>query len=372
MIAELLEKGQLADIYRKVRDGQRLTAEDGLRLFRSGDVLGIGHMANIVRERKNGDRAYYIVNLHINYSNVCKNECRFCAFSRRDLEQQGAYEMTIDEIMERADMVRGSGATEIHIVGGTHPTWPFSRYMEMMGRLHESFPDVHLQAFTAVEIAHIAEVAGLSVRETLRELRDAGLGSLPGGGAEIFSPRVRSLICPEKLPGDKWIDVMREAHELGMRSNATMLYGHVETEEERIDHMLQLRDLQDETGGFMSFIPLSFHASNTDLSDMTATTGLTDLKTLAIGRLMLDNFDHIKAFWIMLGIKLAQVSLRFGVDDIDGTVVEERITHAAGAETPQALTVGELRRLIVEAGLTPVERDTLYNAVERSEAASNA
>jgi aminodeoxyfutalosine synthase len=197
-------------------------------------------------------------------------------------------------------------------------------------------------------------------------LCDAGLGSLPGGGAEIFSPRVRSVICPEKLPGDKWLQVMREAHELGMRSNATMLYGHVETDEERVDHMLRLRDLQDETGGFMSFIPLAFHPQNTDLSDMTATTGLADLKNLAIGRLMLDNFDHVKAFWIMLGIKLAQVSLTFGVDDIDGTVVEERITHAAGADTPQALTVDELERLIVEAGRKPVERDTLYNAVERA------
>ncbi len=372
MISELLEKSGLADIYQKVKEGERLSADDGLRLYRSDDVLGIGHMANIVRERKNGDRAYYIVNLHINYSNVCKNECRFCAFSRRDLEQQGAYEMTLDEIMERAEQVRASGATEIHIVGGAHPTWPFSRYVEMMERLRESFPDVHLQAFTAVEIAHIAEIAGLGARETLKALRDAGLGSLPGGGAEIFSPRVRSLICPEKLPGAEWIEIMRQAHDLGMRSNATMLYGHVETEEERIDHMLTLRDLQDETGGFMSFIPLAFHPDNTDLSGITATTGLADLKALAIGRLMLDNFDHVKAFWIMLGIKLAQVSLRFGVDDIDGTVVEERITHAAGAETPQALTVGALRRLISEAGLTPVERDTLYNVVERSGATSDA
>jgi len=366
MISEILQKSELADIYEKVREGRRLTPEDGLRLYRSDDILGIGHMANIVRERKNGDFAYYIVNLHINYSNICKNECRFCAFSRREKSQQGAYEMTIDEIMERADLVRQSRATEIHIVGGAHPTWPFSRYVEMMSRLRDAYPGVHLQAFTAVEIAHIAEIAGLGVNETLQRLKDAGLGSLPGGGAEVFSPRVRALVCPEKLPGDKWLEVMREAHKLGIRSNATMLYGHVETDEERIDHMVRLRGLQDETGEFMSFIPLAFHPANTDLSDMASTTGLTDLKTLAIGRLMLDNFDHIKAFWIMLGIKLAQVSLRFGVDDIDGTVVEERITHAAGAETPQALTVSELERLIVEAGRVPVERDTLYNRVERA------
>jgi len=366
MISEILQKSELADIYEKVREGRRLTPEDGLRLYRSDDILGIGHMANIVRERKNGDFAYYIVNLHINYSNICKNECRFCAFSRREKSQQGAYEMTMDEIMERADLVRQSRATEIHIVGGAHPTWPFSRYVEMMSRLRDTYPGVHLQAFTAVEIAHIAEIAGLGVSETLQRLKDAGLGSLPGGGAEVFSPRVRALVCPEKLPGDKWLEVMREAHKLGIRSNATMLYGHVETDEERIDHMVRLRGLQDETGEFMSFIPLAFHPANTDLSDMASTTGLTDLKTLAIGRLMLDNFDHIKAFWIMLGIKLAQVSLRFGVDDIDGTVVEERITHAAGAETPQALTVSELERLIVEAGRVPVERDTLYNRVERA------
>ena len=366
MISEILKKGELAEIYHKVLEDRRLTAEDGMCLYRSDDILGIGHLANIVRERKNEKKAYYVVNLHINYSNICKNECRFCAFSRQSPEEQGAYEMTMDEIMAAAEPVRRSGATEIHIVGGTHPSWPFSRYVEMIGALHQAFPDVHLQAFTAVEIAHMAEMAGLGVRETLQELIDAGLGSLPGGGAEVFSPRVRSLVCPEKIPAEKWLDVMRQAHGLGMRSNATMLYGHVETEEERIDHMLKLRELQDETGGFMSFIPLPFHPTNTGLSDMTATTGLADLKTLAIGRLMLDNFDHIKAFWIMLGVKLSQVSLWFGVDDIDGTVVEERITHAAGAETPQALSVQELERLIVEAGRVPVERDTLYHAVKRT------
>ncbi len=365
MISELLEKSELADIYHKVQEGRRLEPEDGLRLYRSNDILALGHMANMARERKNGDLAYYVVNLHINYSNICKNNCRFCAFSRRGPDERGAYEMTMAEMMERAKQVRTLGATEIHIVGGAHPTWPFSRYLEMIGKLHNAFPHVHLQAFTAVEIAHIAEVAGLRVGETLQELKKAGLGSLPGGGAEVFSPRVRELVCPEKLSAEKWLDVMREAHRLGLRSNATMLYGHIETEEERIEHMVRLRELQDETGGFMSFIPLAFHPANTELSDRPPTTGFTDLKTLAIGRLMLDNFDHVKAFWIMLGIKLAQVSLWFGVDDIDGTVVEERITHAAGAETPQALTVKELERLIVEAGRVPVERDTLYGVVKR-------
>lgn len=365
MIAQMLEKSERADIYQKVLDGGRLTFEDGLRLYKSNEILELGHMANIVRERKNGDTAFYVVNVHLNYSNVCKNNCRFCAFSRQSADEQGAYEMTMEEILERAQLVRTMGASEIHIVGGAHPTWPFSRYVEMIGKLHEEFPNVHLQAFTAVEIAHIADMAKLSAHDTLKELKNAGLGSLPGGGAEVFSPRVRSLVCPEKLSGNEWLMVMREAHKLGLRSNATMLYGHVETDEERIDHMVRLRELQDETGGFMSFIPLAFHPTNTALNELAPTTGLMDLKTLAIGRLMLDNFDHIKAFWIMLGIKLAQVSLWFGVDDIDGTVVEERITHAAGAETPQALTVAELERLIVEAGRVPRERNTLYNAVAR-------
>jgi aminodeoxyfutalosine synthase len=363
MISELIERSDLADIYHKVREGQRLSHEDGLRLYQSNDFFAVGHMANMVRERKNGHTAYYVVNLHINYSNICKNNCKFCAFSRRNPGDKGAYEMPIDEILERAKQAPKLGATEIHVVGGAHPTWPFSRYLEIIGKLHDAFPNVHLQAFTAVEVAHMADIAKLSIPETLQKLKLAGLGSLPGGGAEIFSPRVRSIVCPEKLSGEKWLDAMREAHRIGLRSNATMLYGHIETAEERIDHMVKLRTLQDDTGGFMSFIPLAFHPANTEMRDRAATTGLTDLKTLAVSRLMLDNFDHVKAFWIMLGIKLAQVSLWFGVDDIDGTVVEERITHMAGADTPQALTVQELERLIVEAGRIPVERDTLYSTV---------
>ncbi len=365
LLSSLVERGELGDLYKKVKNGERLSADEGLRLYRSNDILSIGHMANIVRERKNANAAYYVVNVHINYSNICKNRCRFCAFSRAEAHQEGAYEMTIEEVLERAKQVRLSGATEIHIVGGAHPTWPFSNYLKMIAKLHDAFPHVHLQAFTAVEVAHMAEMAGLPIHDTLVELKKAGLGSLPGGGAEVFSPRVRSLVCPEKISGAKWLEVMREAHQLGIRSNATMLYGHIETIDERLDHMLQLRELQDQTGGFMSFIPLAFHAANTQLSETPATTGFTDLKTLAISRLMLDNFDYIKAFWIMLGVKLAQVSLWFGVDDIDGTVVEERITHAAGADTPQALTVQELRRLISEAGREPVERDTLYGRIQR-------
>ncbi|MEK7368780.1 MAG: aminofutalosine synthase MqnE [Planctomycetota bacterium] len=359
-----LNSSSLKDIYKKVVDGERLSREDGLRLYASNDVLQIGHMANIVRERKNGNKTFYIVNRHINYSNVCKNQCKFCAFSKEEGED-GSYAMGVDEVMNEADGVVEQGATEIHIVGGLHPKLGFDYYLEMLGRLHERYPQVHLQAFTAVEIAHLAERAGLSVRDTLAALRRAGLGSIPGGGAEVFSSRVRKELCPDKLAGEGWLGVMREAHQLGLKSNATMLYGHVESAEERIDHMLALRRLQDETGGFMAFIPLAFHSDNTFLQGLPRTTAALDLKTLAIGRLMLDNFPHIKAFWIMLGIKLAQVSLSFGVDDIDGTVVVERITHSAGADTPEELSVTEIVRLIEEAGRSPVERDTLYREIVR-------
>ncbi len=354
----------LNNIYKKVVDGERLSREDGLRLYASNDILQIGHMANIVRERKNGDKAFYVVNRHINYSNICKNQCRFCAFSKEEGEED-AYAMGLDEVMDEADGVVEQGATEIHIVGGLHPKLEFGYYLDMLGRLHERYPQVHLQAFTAVEIAHLAERAGLSLRDTLVALRRAGLGSIPGGGAEVFSSRVRKELCPDKLAGEGWLGVMREAHLLGLKSNATMLYGHMERDEERVDHLLELRRLQDETGGFMTFIPLAFHSDNTFLQGLPRTTAALDLKTLAIGRLMLDNFPHVKAFWIMLGIKLAQVSLSFGVDDIDGTVLVERITHSAGADTPEELSVAEIIRLIEEAGRSPVERDTLYREVIR-------
>lgn len=352
-----------ADIIReKAEAGERLSASEGLALFENGDVLETGRLANIARERKNGNRAYYVINRHINYSNICVKRCLFCAFSRSRGEN-GAYAMAMEEILRCADEAVKAGATEIHIVGGLHPDLPFEFYAGMLREIRSRHPAIHLQAFTAVEIAHIAETAGMTVEGTLIALREAGLGSLPGGGAEVFSPRVRRELCPEKLPGEEWLNVMRAAHKLGIRSNATMLYGHIETPEEKIDHLVRLRELQGETGGFMAFIPLAFHPRNTAIPHHSGTTGVEDLKHLAVARLMLDNFDHIKAFWIMLGLKLAQVSLSFGVDDIDGTVVEERIIHMAGAETPQEVTVEELRRLIREAGREPVERDTLYNAV---------
>ncbi len=350
----------LRDIEEKVVNEHRLNFEDGLRLFESPDILTIGRLANIVRERINENRVYYIINRHINYSNICKNKCKFCAFSREEGED-GAYQMNIKEILDKASQIIQEKATELHIVGGLHPDLGIDFYVDMIGSIHKRFPEVHLQAFTAVEISHFADVSGTTTHEILSRLKGAGLGSLPGGGAEVFSTAIREELCPEKLSGEGWLNTMRTAHNLGLKSNATMLYGHIETNEDRINHLLKLRDLQDETGGFMSFIPLAFHPKNTDLENISSTAGILDLKMLAIGRLMLDNFDHIKAFWIMLGIKISQISLSFGVDDIDGTVAEEKITHSAGAETPEALTVDDIKSLIEETGREPVERDTLYN-----------
>ncbi len=368
---KLLRSSSIYDILQKAKHGERLGFEDGIRLFESNDILHMGHVANIIRERKNGNKAYYITNRHINYSNICKNRCKFCAFSR-DKEEQGSYEMDMEEILEKAMSAVEEGATELHIVGGLHPDLPFDFYLKMIHKIHEHCPDVHVQAFTAVEIEHLSQIARLSVRQTLKELKEAGLGSLPGGGAEVFSPKVREQLCPEKLSGEGWLQVMRDAHTLGLRSNATMLYGHVESSEDRNNHLLKLRELQDETGGFMSFIPLAFHPKNTELSNRPRATAMLDLKIISISRLMLDNFDHIKAFWVMLGIKLSQISLGFGVDDIDGTVQEEKITHAAGAETPEALSTREIINLIKEAGREPVERDTLYNPVRRKRVVAQA
>jgi aminodeoxyfutalosine synthase len=354
----------LRDVAAKVRDGERLTFDDGVRLYRSRDLLGVGHLADIVRRRLNGSRAHYVVNRHINPTNICKNRCRFCAFSR-DADDPDAYALTVEEALTKAREAGGQSVSEFHIVGGLHPDLPFEYYLELLSALRAEFPDVHLQAFTAVEIDHLARLAGLSVRDCLLALREAGLGSLPGGGAEVFSPRVRRALCPDKLGPDGWLETVRTAHELGLRSNATMLYGHIETAEEVIEHLLRLRDLQDETGGFLAFIPLAFHPQHTQLHGEVppGTTAFQDLRAIAIARLMLDNFPHVKVFWIMVGLKLAQVALSFGADDIDGTVIEERITHAAGAETPEALSEQELVRVIEEAGFAPFRRDTLYNPV---------
>ncbi|MDH5542599.1 MAG: aminofutalosine synthase MqnE [Nitrospinota bacterium] len=349
-------------IAKKVERGERLTFDDGLFLMESPDLLAIGQLADIMRKRKNGDNAYYIINKHINHTNICINECRFCAFQRKEGED-GGYAWAIDEVMKKAGEDFSEDISEFHIVGGLHPELPYSYYREIIARLHEKYPNVHLQAFTAVEIDYFAEISGKNIKDVLIDLKDAGLGSLPGGGAEVFNDKVRKKICPNKISGKRWLEVMETAHNAGLRSNATLLYGHIEKPEDRIDHMVQLRELQDRTGGFMAFIPLAFHPKNTELAERHFTSGQLDIRMLAVSRLMLDNFDHIKAFWIMISPKISQLSLIFGVDDIDGTVLEERITHSAGAETEQGLTVSMLENLITSAGRVPVRRDTLYNAV---------
>jgi len=369
MIEEIVQRSEVGDILQRALDGERLSVDDGVQLFESDDLAAIGAAANEIRRRLNGDRTYYVVNRHINYTDVCVNRCAFCAFSRSE-DDPDAYLLSVEEIVDRAaDLYEQMKFTELHIVGGLHPDLGLGYYTDMLGALKSRFPNVHLQAFTAVEIAHIAEVSEWSVPEVLTELKQAGLGSIPGGGAEVFDPRVRAAICPEKMSGRDWLDLMRDAHGLGIKSNATMLYGHVETYRERVEHIVTIRELQDETGGFMAFIPLKFHPSNTRLGHLAKPlSAVEDLKVYAVSRLLLDNVPHIKVFWIMLGLKLGQVALSFGADDFDGTVVEEKITHRAGATTPESLSVDELVRLIRETGTVPVERDTVYDEVTRDEA----
>lgn len=352
----------LADILEKVRAGERLDRADGIRLYRCQDLLAVGWLANLVRERLNGDRAYFIYNQHVNYSNICTNLCKFCAFGKEKGGDQ-AYEMTVEQVKDKVRERLGEPISEVHVVGGIHPDLPYSYYLEMLRGIKDVRPEIHIQAFTCVEIAHLSELAGKSVAETLQELREAGLGSIPGGGAEVFSPRIRKLTCEKKLSGHGWLEVAQTAHRLGIRSNATMLYGHIESVEERIEHLEALRAAQDQSKGFLTFIPLAFHPKNTGLHDLPRTTGVDDLKNIAVSRLFLDNFPHIKAYWVMIGPKLAQVALSFGADDLDGTIKEERITHMAGGETGGAMADSELIRLIREAGRQPVLRDTLYNVI---------
>ena len=350
-------------IREKIRAGVPLDADDGARLFHHPNLPELGALANEVRERLHGDRTYYNLNLHINATNVCVADCMFCSFARLKPGDPGAYTMSLDQawgkLRERADQP----ITEIHIVNGLHPDLPFEWYEELLRGLKRIRPDIHLKCFTAVEIHFFAQKFGLSYREVLERLRAAGLGSLPGGGAEIFADRVRRKICADKSSTTEWLEVHRVAHQMGMRTNCTMLYGHIETVEERVDHMLRLRALQEETGGFQTFIPLAFHPEGNALRKLPAPLGYDDLRTYAVARLLLHNVPHIKAYWIMLGLKIAQVALWFGADDIDGTVQEEKIYHMAGAHTPEALTRSQLEAAIRAAGRVPVQRDTLYNVV---------
>jgi aminodeoxyfutalosine synthase len=366
LVQSTIRNSRLGDIAEKVYAGERLNRQDGIRLFESNDLVTIGRLGNFVREKLHGKNAYFNVNRHIEPTNVCILKCGLCAFGK-NIRSTEAYTFSLEEIFRRAEEGAAQGATEFHIVGGLHPELPFQYYLDMLQGLKKRLPGIHLKAFTAVEIEFFADLEKISIEETLRRLKDAGLDSMPGGGAEIFAERVREIICKGKTSGERWLEIIRIAHRMGLHSNATMLYGHVETYEERVDHLLALRELQDETGGFKTFIPLAFHSANTPLDYLPETTGFDDLKNIAISRLMLDNFPHIKSYWIMVGTKMAQMSLLFGADDIDGTVVEEKITHAAGAQTPQALSRSELVRLIREAGYIPMERDTLYDKLVPAE-----
>lgn len=356
---------ELHQIQEKVVSGHRLTAAEGEFLFQPDvDLHAVGELANAVRKQKHGDAAYYNINAHLNPTNVCIYRCPLCAYSC-DPGDSKAYVMSDDEILARGEEAATSGATELHIVGGVHPEKKFEWYRHILSSLHEAFPRLHLKAYSAVEIAWFSELTGRPVRTVLEELMAAGLGSLPGGGAEILHRDVRDQIAPRKADAETWLHVHRTAHQLSLRSNATMLYGHIEDTSHRIDHLIRLRELQDETGGFQAFIPLAFHPDGTRLAHLEKPTGLDDLRTMAVSRLVLDNFDHMKAYWISLGIGTAQIALAYGADDLDGTVRHEKIHHDAGSTTPEILTVDNLRALIAETGCRPVERDTLYRTVRR-------
>ncbi len=355
----------LDTIKEKILKKERLSREDGIRLFESDDIHQIGKLAEMISLEKNGRYVYYIKNRHLNPTNICINRCRFCAFSR-SIGESGAYEMDIDTIMERLKTdYQETEFREIHIVGGLHPEWTLDYYLTLFERVKKTFPMVTIKALTVTEIDYYAKRSGLSIEEALILLKRHGLDIIPGGGAEIFSSEVRNTICPEKLSGERYLEIMEIAHSLGIRSNATMLYGHIERYEDRVEHLIKLRYLQDKTGGFQAFIPLKYHPENTPFNiKLRRTSSIDDLKTIAISRLLLDNFDHIKSYWIMLGEKISQIALRFGADDLDGTIIEERITHSAGATSPQRISENELIHLIRKAERIPVERDGFYNPIK--------
>ena len=359
----IIEKSDISDIVSKVESGERLNFDDGMRLFQTRDLSALGYAANLVRERMNGDNAYYIINRHINYSNVCWDTCTFCAFARKP-GQPGAYEFSLDEIFAKAEKLRGTRAGELHIVGGLHPSLPWDYYTEMLRGLKRILPDVSIKIFTAVEIDWLARFTKREARDVMQELIECGMDSIPGGGAEIFHPDVRNEICPNKIDADRWLEIHGMAHELGLKTGTTMLYGHIEKDEHRVDHILRIREQQDKSGGFMNFIPLSFHPDNSELPAIPQASGITDIKCVAVARLLLDNIEHIKSYWISSSLKLAQVALSYGADDLDGTIEEERIYHMAGAVTPQTTAEQRLREAIVEAGRTPARRDTHYRVLE--------
>jgi len=358
-----LHAAGLADIDDKLQAGERLTLEDGVRLFDAPDLLAVGWLANREREKRHGARTYFNYNLRLEPTNVCEASCLFCSFARLKPGMPEAYTMSLEEAWDKLRQRANQPLTELHIVNGLNPHLPFSYYTDLLRGFKRIRPGIHLKCFTAVEIAYFADLYKMTDEQVLRELIDAGLDSLPGGGAEIFAERVRKKICHDKADADRYLSIHRIAHQLGLKTNVTMLYGHIETMEERVDHMLRSRALQDETGGFQAFIPLAFHPDNNQMRKLPAPSGTDTLRVHAVSRLMLDNIPHIKAFWIATGLEVAQTSLWFGVDDLDGTVQEEKIYHMAGSSTPEGMTTSALTRLVRAAGREPLERDTFYNIV---------
>jgi aminodeoxyfutalosine synthase len=367
MLARLSSLG-LSDIAARLDAGERLSFDDGVRLFACPDLHALGWLANREREKRHGGRTYYNFNLRLEATNVCVASCLFCSFARLRPGDPQAYTMSLEQVWDKLRQRADQPLTEVHVVNGLHPDLPFDYYLEMLRGLKRIRPDVHLKCFTAVEIAFFAETYGMTDEAVLRALMAAGLNSLPGGGAEIFAERVRKKICHDKADADRYLSIHRIAHGLGMRSNVTMLYGHIETNEERVDHMMRTRALQDETGGLQAFIPLAFHPDNNQMRKLPAPSASETLRVHAVSRLMCDNIPHVKAFWIATGVDVAQLALWYGVDDLDGTVQEEKIYHMAGARTPETLTTADIRRLILAAGREPIERDTLYNVITGSAA----
>lgn len=365
-MAKLGNRESMRDIADKVYDGQRLTTEEGLRLLESDDILFLGQLADHVCRKKHGGAVFYSTNLNINPTNVCVLTCEFCAFARRPGEE-GGWTYTVEQVVDKVRQAVLYGLNEVHIVGGLHPKLKLDYFKEMIRQIKQINSSIHVKAFTAVEIDFFAKLNRMTVEEVLNQLQQAGLDTMPGGGAEIFSERIRKLLCPTKITGEEWLNVMRTAHQLGIRTNATMLYGHIETKEEIVEHLIALRELQDQTGGFNAFVPLAFHPEHTDMAHLPPTTGYEDIKIFAVSRLMLDNFDHIKGLWTYLGDKMAQVLLYFGVDDLGGTLLEERIVHMAGANVPDGLGEKALVQLIESVGRRPVRTDSSYKIRETEE-----
>ena len=354
----------LADISRRLEAGERLTFDDGVALFACPDLHALGWLANRERERRHGNRTYYNVNLRLEATNVCVASCLFCSFARLKPGDPDAYTMSLEQVLGKLREREGRPLTEVHVVNGLHPDLPVSYYTDLLRALKRVRPGIHLKAYTAVEIAFFADTYGMTDEAVLSALVDAGLDSLPGGGAEIFAPRVRRKIAPDKADADRYLAIHRLTHRMGMKSNVTMLYGHIETAEDRIDHMMRVRALQDETGGFQAFIPLAFHPDNNQMRKLPAPSATETLRVHAVARLMCDNVPHIKAFWIASSVEVAQMALWYGANDLDGTVQEERIYHMAGSRTPESLSSADIRRLIRLAGREPIERDTFYRELE--------